>query len=219
MEQFSFLLKYVPLLLQGACLTIKIAFCSALVSLALGILFGICTANRLKTFPLSQCIECTAFVLRAVPFYVQLIIVYFVVPDLIGINLDEQIASIAGLGLCSSGYVTQIVRQSLNAISIEQWYAAKTLGYSTAKTLRYILLPQVYHKSLPALTNELDSLLKSTAILSSIGLLELTRVGMNIVSREMEPLVIYLAVAGIYLILSGAVNLISKYLEKQVRYA
>ena len=71
---------------------------------------------------------------------------------------------------------------------------------------------------LPALTNELDALLKSTSILASIGLLELTRMGMNIVSREMEPLTIYLAVAAFYIIISGAINLFSKWLERRLRY-
>ncbi len=215
----AFLTKYIPLLLQGAYLTIKIAFFSAVLSFVLGMLFGICTAKRMRLPLLSPLVEAITFVLRAVPFYVQLIIVYFVLPDIVGINLDEQVASIVSLAFCSSGYVAQIVRQAINGICIEQWYAAKTLGYSTIKTLRYIILPQVSYKSLPVLTNELDSLLKSTAILSSIGLLELTRVGMNIVSREMEPLTIYLAVALIYLILSGAINLVSKYLENGVRYA
>ncbi len=101
------------------------------------------------------------------------------------------------------GYTAQIVRGGLNAIPKEQWEAAYTLGYSTKASLRYVIFPQVVRNVLPSLTGEFDSLLKSTAILASIGILELTRMGMNIVSREMDPLPIYLAVAMLYVIVSA----------------
>jgi ABC-type amino acid transport system permease subunit len=73
--------------------------------------------------------------------------------------------------------------------------------------------------TLPALTSELDSLLKSTAILSSIGILELTRMGMNIVSREMAPLEIYLIVAAFYVAISLVINLLLRSLERRLSYA
>jgi ABC-type amino acid transport system permease subunit len=85
------------------------------------------------------------------------------------------------------------------------------------KTLRYIILPQMFRNVLPAFNNEFESMLKSTAILSSIGMLELTRMGMNIVSRELkQPLAIYMIVAVFYVILSIAFNFIAKRLEKQM---
>jgi ABC-type amino acid transport system permease subunit len=84
--------------------------------------------------------------------------------------------------------------------------------------LRFIIFPQLLRNILPALTGEFDALLKSTAILASIGLLELTRMGMNIVSREMDPLPIYLTVAGLYVGISASINIISKKLEKRLRY-
>jgi ABC-type amino acid transport system permease subunit len=71
---------------------------------------------------------------------------------------------------------------------------------------------------LPAFNNELDGLLKSTAIVSSIGLLELTRMGMNIVSREMEPVPIYLIVALFYLCMSAFLNFIGRTLERRISY-
>ena len=71
---------------------------------------------------------------------------------------------------------------------------------------------------LPSLNNELDSLLKSTSVISTIGMLELTRVGMNLVSREMEPVPIYLTIAAIYLLLSAILHITSKKLEYRLAY-
>jgi ABC-type amino acid transport system permease subunit len=71
---------------------------------------------------------------------------------------------------------------------------------------------------LPAISNELDALLKSTAVISSIGLLELTRAGMNIVSREFDPVPIYLTLAFLYLCMSAGINVITKKLERRYPY-
>ena len=120
--------------------------------------------------------------------------------------------------MCSSGYVAQIVRGGINAIADSQWEAAFAVGFSHPQTLRFVILPQVVRHSLPAITNELDALLKSTSVVSSIGMLELTRMGMNAVSREMEPIPIYLAVAGLYLIMSAGFNAVTRFLEKKVAY-
>jgi ABC-type amino acid transport system permease subunit len=93
------------------------------------------------------------------------------------------------------------------------------LGYKLGQTLYYIILPQMKKNILPAFTNELDCLVKSTAVVSSIGLLDLTRVGMNIVSRELKPIPIYLTVAFFYLCMSAIINLIMKKLERKISYA
>jgi His/Glu/Gln/Arg/opine family amino acid ABC transporter permease subunit len=199
-------------LLKGALVTLQVFACSAVLSFSLGTVMGILTSSRLK-IPL---VEGITFVLRAVPFYIQLLIVYFVLPDLLGFNLDPFPASVIALGVCSSGYVAQIVRGGINAIPVVQWEAASTLGYTTTQSLRYVILPQVVRHVIPAFNNELDAMLKSTAVVSTIGMLELTRMGMNIVSREMEPVPIYLTVALFYLCMSAVLNLTTKTLEKKL---
>ena len=211
--------RSMPLLCRGAFLTLQVLISASLISMSLGITFGLLTSKRLNIWVVSALLEWLCFILRAVPFYVQLLIVYFVLPDLFQINMDVFVASVVSLGICSSGYVAQVVRGGLNAIPMEQWEAAFTLGFSRLAQIRYIILPQLIRAILPALTSELDAMVKSTAILSSIGLLELTRMGMNIVSREMEPLCTYLCVAVFYVLISGSINLASKYLERRFSYA
>ena len=217
-ECFDLLYRSLPLLFKGAALSLQILVYAGMLSICFGSIMGALTCQRLKYRGIAFILEGISFLLRAVPFYVQLLIAYFVLPDLLNIKIEVFTVSVITLGLCSSGYIAQVVRCGINSIAAEQWEAAYTLGYSTSKALRYIIFPQMIRNILPALTNELDALLKSTAILASIGLLELTRMGMNIISREMDPVTIYLAVACFYIFISGAINLMSKWFERRLRY-
>lgn len=215
MNTIDLLSRSYPLLIQGTLMTIQVLLGAASISFSLGLVMGILSCNRLKIPVISLLVEGIAFIYRAIPFYVQLLIVYFVLPDLWGFNLEPFSASVIALGMCSAGYVAQIVRGGMNAIPEAQWEAASTLGYDTPRSLRYIILPQMFRNVLPAFNNELDALLKSTAMASSIGMLELTRMGMNLVSREMEPVPIYLTVAFFYLCMSALLNFLTRNLEKR----
>jgi cystine transport system permease protein len=216
LDSFDLIVESLPLLFKGALMTLKLLFLSVLLSFSLGLFFGVLTSQRLKVPVISPLIEMITFILRGVPFFVQLLIVYYVLPDLVGVQITLLPASVFALGVCSSGYVAQIVRGSLNAIPPAQWEAAFVLGLTPFLTLRHVILPQTIRLALPSLNNEVDSLLKSTSIVSSIGMLELTRMGMNIVSRELEPIPIYLTVAAIYLSMSAALNLFSRKLERSL---
>ncbi len=141
------LYRTLPLLLTGTLMTFKVLVGSATMSFCLGLVFGIFSCEEMKVPVLSQIIHYFTFVLRAVPFFVQLLIVYFVLPDILGINLDAFPASIIALGLCSSGYVCQIVRGGLNSVPVSQWEAALVLGYSKTKALLYLILPQMLRMS------------------------------------------------------------------------
>lgn len=216
MNTFDLLSRSYPLLLKGTLMTLQVMLGAASISFSLGLVMGILSCERLKIRFISSLVEGISFIYRAIPFYVQLLIVYFVLPDLLGFNLEPFSASVIALGMCSAGYVAQIVRGGINSIPAAQWEAAFSLGYDTPRSLRHIILPLMFRNVLPAFKNELDSLLKSTAMASSIGMLELTRMGMNLVSREMEPVPIYLAVAFFYLCMSALLNLITRNLEKKI---
>lgn len=218
MNYLDLLSRSAPLFAKGALMTIQVLLMAAVLSFVLGIILGILSCNRLRIPFLSAAAEGISFIARGIPFFVQLLIVYFVLPDLLGFNLDPFAASVISLGVCSSGYVAQLVRGALNAIAISQWETAFALGYNTWQTLKRIVLPQTLRLLLPSLNNELDALLKSTAVISSIGLLELTRAGMNLVSREMEPIPIYLSLAFLYLCMSAVLNLMTKKIEKRFAY-
>ena len=215
----ALVIAYAPLLLKGAATTLLLWLVSVVCSLVAGTGVGLLLSRPLRITWVSPILNWVTFVLRAVPLYVQLLIVYFVLPELMGINLPLFCAAVVALSICSGAYVSQIVRAGTNAIAIEQWHAAQVLGYSTAQAVRFVIVPQVVRVVLPALIGELDQLLKSTSLVSTLGMLELTRAGMNIVSREMNPITIYLSVAVIYLVISLVLNGCGALLERRFSYA
>jgi len=214
----NLLIESAPQMLLGAFTTFKLWITASVLGLGAGSIVGSICCNRLRISVISPMLDFITFVLRGIPFYVQLLIVYFVLPELIGLNLSPFAAGTLALGLCSAGYASQTIRAGINSISKGQWEAGYVLGYSTLQTVLYIILPQMLKNVIPALGGELDQLLKSTSMLSAIGFLELTRVGMNIIAREMAPLTIYLSIAVLYLCMSSLLNIIVKKIERKLSY-
>jgi His/Glu/Gln/Arg/opine family amino acid ABC transporter permease subunit len=204
------------LLLQGAIKTLQLWIFALSISLSIGTLFGIVRSKRARVGFASTIIELITFVLRGIPFYVQLLIAYFVIPELLGISISATSAAVLSLSFCSAAYASQIVKGGMNAIGAGQWEAGYVLGYSTWQTVRYIILSQVIRFVIPSLVGEADQLLKSTAIISSIGIMELTGVARNIIAREMNPLTMYVAIACIYLCISSVLNFCGNVLERRL---
>jgi polar amino acid transport system permease protein len=205
-----------PLLIVGAITTVQLWVSASCFSLLLGTIWGIFRSNAARIPYFSIVIDGITFILRGLPFFIQLLIVYFMLPSLIGIHISAYTASLLALTFCSSGYVSQIVRGGINAISVGQWEAAQVVGYSFYQTVWYIVLPQAVRVILPALVGECDQLLKSTAVLSSIGILELTGAGRNIITQEMNPISIYTLLALLYLSMSALLAWFSRWLERRL---
>lgn len=215
MQSATIILLYTGMLLRGLLMTTGIWAASVLMSLSLGFILGVAGCRRLSRKFTQPFILTYVYVLRAIPVYVQLLIVYFVIPDILRIDLPAWLAAVLALGLCSAAYMTEIVRAGMNAVSFGQWDACLVLGYSNIQALHYVIVPQMLRRAYPAVINEFESLLKSTALVSAIGVLDLTKVASNIVARTMDPLPVYLATACLYLALSAMLNIVSKILERR----
>jgi His/Glu/Gln/Arg/opine family amino acid ABC transporter permease subunit len=214
MINYTIFYTYTPLFIQGAGLTLALWLVSTGISLVIGVIWGIARCSQLRLPVISLGIDWVTFVLRGVPFYVQLLVVYFVLPALLGVSLPAFIAAVVSLGLCSAAYVSQMIRGGINALPQGQWAAARALGYSTGQTLWFVIIPQMGRAVLPSLVGECDQLLKSTSIVSTIGVLDVTRAGMNIVARTMDPVPVYCAIVCIYLVMSSGLNILGWYLER-----
>lgn len=213
---YSQLLTFAPLMVQGLLMTIALWLSAAFIGITLGALIGIAQFySQSRSKCIARCITGYIFILRGIPVYVQLLIVYFVLPTLLPISVSSFTAAITSLGLCSSAYVAEIVRSGLKAIPKGQWDAAFVLGYNPWNTLCAIIVPQMLYSTFPTLANELEALLKSTAILSTIGVVELTKIGSNIIARYLDPLPIYLIIACLYLLLSAALKASTNYCERR----
>ena len=205
---------YLPILLKGSLITIGAWLIAGAISLTIGTFLGIMSCRYLSLSRWNA-IRIYVFIAKGIPAYVQILIAYFVIPAVLGINIPGFIAAVGALAFCSSGYVTEIVRSGINTIPLGQWDACFALGYPIRATLSRVILPQVFKNILPALLGELEQLLKSTSLLATIGITELTRAGMNIISRELNPIPIYLLIACIYLVFSAVLQFIVIYSEKR----
>ncbi len=211
-------LNYSSLFAQGIGITLAAWSISGAVSLCIGIILGIISSDYLGFKKAQKSIQCYTFITKGIPAYVQILIIYFALPSLLKINLSGFVAATVALALCSSGYMTEIIRSGINAIPKGQWHASFVLGYPLTVSIRRIIAPQMFRLTMPTIIGEFEQLLKSTALLATIGVTEVTRVGMNIISRELNPLSIYFTIAIIYLALSGLLNMIVSLYHQQRRF-
>ena len=210
---------YISLYIKGIAITFSAFIIAGTLSLAMGSIFGILSCNYLTNQKIKMCVKGYSFIAKGIPAYVQILIAYFILPSLLGINISAFIAACCALAFCSSGYITEIIRSGINSVPVGQWEACKTLGYPIKAQLKRIILPQTFKNIGPALFGEFEQLLKSTSLLAAIGISELTRTGMNIISRQLNPIPVYLTIACIYLLFSALLNAVSIYIEKRLSYA
>lgn len=212
------LLRYAPMLVRGAITTLIIWVIAAGISFSVGTLLGILNCNQLRRSVVGSIISSYVMFMKGVPLFVLLLMSYFVIPSLLGINVPAIVVATITLGLCSAAYVAEVIRAGINAISVGQWQACIVLGYSTFNALWRVILPQMFFNSLPSLIGELDQLIKSTTLFATIGVVELTKTAMNIVSRELNPLPVYFSIALFYLTLSLLVNWLGRKIEWRSSY-
>jgi His/Glu/Gln/Arg/opine family amino acid ABC transporter permease subunit len=210
------LMKYIPLLMQGTLVTLLAWILGSCISLFIGSILGILSCNHFGLRICSRFIRMYTIASKGIPAYVLILIFYFGLPSVTGINLSAFVASIIALGLSSGGYVTEIIRAGINSVPKGQWDACEVLGYPLSAKLRHIIMPQAMRIVLPALVGEFEQLLKSTSLLSTIGISDLIRSGMNIISRELNPLPIYVIIALIYLMFSIIVQGVMMYIERRM---
>lgn len=214
-QDFSLIVKSFPFLLQGAFSTLQIAFVSIIIGFCGGVLVGILNCNRMSNWFSFLPLNSFVWAIRGTPLFIQVLIIYYALPEMIGISLSPFTAGVFALGINSMAYISEIVRGGINAIPAGQWEAAYVIGLSPWKTMQGIILPQMLRITLPSLTNELTSLIKDTSILMVIGVAELTKVSKDIVARELDPIMIYLAAAALYLVMTSSISLLTQSLQKR----
>jgi polar amino acid transport system permease protein len=143
---------------------------------------------------------------RGTPLLLQLFAVFYL-PPLIGLDLSPFASGVLALGLNGGAYTAEILRGGIRALPRGQTESSRALGLSAFQTVRRIVLPQVVVNVLPALANETAALIKASSLVSALALVELTRVGYQVVSRVLRPTEIYVAVGALYLVMNAVVSL------------
>jgi His/Glu/Gln/Arg/opine family amino acid ABC transporter permease subunit len=216
-NSWHLLLHSFPLFLSGTITTILVALASFCIGLFGGTIFGILSCDHYKSW-FSLPINLYVLIIRGTPVVLQLLLVYFALPSILGINFSPLTAGIITLGFNSIAYIAEIIRGGMNAIHRGQWEASYVLGLSNYATIKTIILPQVFATVLSPLTNETIALIKETSVVSIIGLLELTRIGMNISAKTLDPMTTYGTLAFIYLTITTSISLGSTWLERKLNH-
>lgn len=201
---FSIITKYYPMLIEGVKMTILLTLASVIIGIILGLITALMRMSRIIVF---RSISAAYIeIVRGTPILVQIFLIYFGLPELIGFNIPEFPASVIALGFNSGAYVAEIIRAGIQAVDRGQAEASYSLGMNSVMTMRYIIIPQAVKNILPALVNEFITLIKESSIVSVIGLTELLRTGdiiRSITYKPFEPLII---VALIYFIMTFSLS-------------
>ena len=207
-------------IVQGLYVTLKVT----LFSMMIGILLGVLTAslkiisdssNKFKI--LGILVNFYTTVIRGTPVIVQLFIIYYVA--LSGISKNPIIAAIVTLGINSGAYICEHIRAGIKAISKGQFEAGRSLGLSEKTLMSKIIVPQAIKNTLPSLAGEAISLLKETAAVGFIGVMDLSLAGKKITSVTFDPVFPLFTVAAIYLVLVVGLTFILNKIERKIKNA
>lgn len=155
-------------------------------------------------------------VIRGTPITVQLLITYFIIFATVNSDYRLFVAAFA-FGINSGAYTAEIIRGGILAVEKGQTEAGRSLGLSSFQTMRYIILPQALKNALPALCNEVISLLKETSIAGFIGTMDVTQAAMLIRAATYDSFVPLFTLAGIYLVMVIGLTAVVKRIEGRLR--
>jgi His/Glu/Gln/Arg/opine family amino acid ABC transporter permease subunit len=211
---------------NGLGITLLITVLALVIGLCLGVLVAIIRSAHdqqqgrkniiLGFFDLLARLYLT--VIRGTPTMVQLLIMWFIVWASARSSTNNMVAcAVLTFGINSGAYVAEIVRSGIMSIDAGQMEAGRSLGLSYAMTMKSVIIPQAFKNVLPALGNELITLLKETSIVTVIGLKDLTKGAMIIQGKTYQAIVPYLAIAAIYLAMVMILTTVLGKVEKGMR--
>ena len=203
--------EFLPFMLEGSVTTVQVFIFTLVISLPLGLPIALGSNSRFK--PLSFLCKIYVWIFRGTPLMLQLWFFYFFFPFNFGITLDALSTAILTYVLNYAAYFAEIYRGGINSIDRGQYEAAHALGLSRKQTMFDIILPQTMKAILPPLVNEAITLVKDTALVSSLAVVDLMKATNSAVNR-MTSLTPFFYAAIIYLLMTFVLTLIAGRLEK-----
>ncbi|GAB3350590.1 MULTISPECIES: amino acid ABC transporter permease [Chromohalobacter] len=203
----------IPHLLTGIPWTLLISFGGLAIGFLIGIIFGLLRISplRLLRWPATVYIE----IFRGTPVLVQVLFIFYGLPQLLGGPINAVVAGIAAIALNAGAYISEIVRGGVQSIEKGQREAGLSLGLSRTDTFRYIIWPQALRRMIPALGNQGIVSIKDTSLFSVIGVGELVRQGQVYIATTFTALEVYLMVALLYLAITLSLSFALRLLERK----
>lgn len=214
-ERLSDYRRYLPLLLQGALVTVEISSASMALAIGLGLLLALLRvfSPRALAWPVVAFIE----VIRGTPLLIQLFIIFYGLPS-IGIRFSPLWAAVIGLGINYGAYEAENYRAGIQSIPRGQLDAAIALGLTRIQTIRKIVLPQAIRLVIPPVTNDFIALLKDSSLVSVITMVELTKMYGQLAATNYDYIGIGLLTAAIYFLMGLPIARLSRLLEARLAY-
>lgn len=206
------LIRFTPKLLEGTWITIELTVLSLFFSLLLGLIVALGKMSRNKW--INRVCNVYISILRGTPLLVQLMYVYFVMPEL-GLELSALQAAVVGLSINESAYMAEIFRAGIQSIPKGQTEAAKAIGMDDWLAMRRIILPQAWRNMLPAIGNSAIALTKNSSLAAVITVAELMHQGNLLAAATFKNMFIFTCVGVIYWLLHYPLALLVDYLEKR----
>jgi His/Glu/Gln/Arg/opine family amino acid ABC transporter permease subunit len=211
MFEWHYVALALPFLLQGALVTLEVSVLSVLFGLAVGVIVTLARHSGLKA--LDALVAVYISLVRGTPLFIQILTVYYALPAL-GLDIPRFESGVIALSLNSGAYISEMIRGGLNAIPRGQLDAARAVGMPPRLIWHHIILPQVLVLILPPLAMEFTGLLKASALLSVIGLVELTRRAQEVIGQTLRSPEVWLTTAALYFVMCFALGAVSRWLEK-----
>ena len=201
------------LLISGIGVTIKVALLAAVLGLIIGFLIALCNLSKKKVLNIFGKIYTD--IIRGTPSVTQLMIIYFVI--FATVNWEKWIIAAIAFSINSGAYVSEIIRAGILSIDKGQTEAGRSLGLSKSQTMASIIITQAFKNIFPAMCNEFITLIKETAIVGYVGLVDIQKAGDFIKSATYEAFMPLIATAIIYFVLIKILTIGLGLIEKRLR--
>lgn len=213
--KFSLIEPYAPMFVGGLTVTCEVTAAALLLAFVVG--FTIAVLKVIPCKPLRLLLDFYTSIFRGVPLIVLLFIAYFATPQLTGYKITMFTASVLTLGLNGSATVSETVRGGIEGVDRGQYDASRALGLSYITMMSKVIIPQALRSVAPALVNEVITVLKSSSLVATIGLMDMMRAAQSVQAityRAFEP---FIVVAIVYYVIVMALVAVANRLERRMR--
>ena len=212
---FEVFKTYWPWIAKGLGMTLYISIVAMIFALIIGLVVALLRLSKIKAISLIGHAYIEFF--RGIPLFVFIIWLYYGLAMVAGLNFRPMVAGIMCLAMQHGGYLAEIYRSGIQAISKGQWEASYSLGFSSVRTFIKIIFPQAFKIIIPPTANMFVGMLKDSALVSIIGVNELMRQSQMATSLTFRPFEFYTVTALIYVALTLGFSQLVRVLEVRMK--
>jgi polar amino acid transport system permease protein len=205
-----------PFLWQGLLVTLAVSGLVVALSLVAGVLLGMIASFGPR--PLRWLVRIYCDIIRGIPIVVLIFTVYYGLSLLIGVDLNNFLAAVIALTVFAAAKVTETARGAIQSIHFGQTEAGKAIGLGFWPRMVYIIFPQALRRFLPPWINNVTDMVKGSAFVSLVGIVELLFAMKQVIGRVYEPMPIYVVGALIYFLINYSLSSLSRRLEARYAY-